>query len=128
MKRIASSTNKETKVIRRVARILSVSFIAILWFFFIGETFFQEHHEPITGNAILQLSITGISLLGLALAWWWESLGGALALTAYIILCFVNPMVLIPPLFPVPLSALLFLVCWWLDRRHDRRGNTVASH
>ncbi len=38
-----------------------------------------------SGNTILQLSINGIWLLGLALAWRWEFMGGTMALTAFVI-------------------------------------------
>jgi hypothetical protein len=70
MKKVVSWTSGETKAIRWVARIVSALFVVVCLFFFVGETLFEEHHQPITGNAILQLAITGVSLLGLALAWW----------------------------------------------------------
>ena len=122
MEKPTSSTNKEAKLIRWIARILSAFFIVVCLFFFIGETFFEEHHGSITGDAILGLSICGVSLLGLALAWRWEFAGAALALVAFFIIGFENPEVLVSPLLIVPATALLFLICWWMDRKHDLRA------
>jgi hypothetical protein len=120
----------ETREIRWTARILSALFIGVFLPFFIGETFFQgpqAHRPPMTGNAILQLSIMGVCLLALSLAWRWELLGGTAALTAYIVLAFVNSEVLILPLFLVPLTALLFIACWWVGRKCDREESVAAN-
>jgi hypothetical protein len=117
-------------IVRWIARILSGLFIILCLMFFVGEAlvplilFPAPDATPLTGNAMLQLTLTGLSLLGLALAWKWEAIGGSIALAAYVIVGIINPGAFI--IFPVPLSALLFLACWWMERRRDQRGNTEA--
>jgi hypothetical protein len=117
-------------IVRWIARILSGLFIILCLMFFVGEAlvplilFPAPDATPLTGNAMLQLTLTGLSLLGLALAWKWEAIGGSIALAAYVIVGIINPRAFI--IFPVPLSALLFLACWWMKRRRDQRGNTEA--
>jgi hypothetical protein len=57
----------------------------------------------------VQLSIFGIGILGLALAWKWELVGGAVSLLAFITLFIVNPDALLWTMFIFPVNALLFL-------------------
>ena len=119
-----SSAGRAIPIVRWVARILSALFIILCLMFFVGEAlvplilFPAPDATPLTGNAMLQLALTGLSLLGLALAWKWEAIGGSIALAAYVIVGIINPGAFI--IFPVPLSALLFLACWWIDKRHNR--------
>jgi len=119
-----SSAGRAITIIRWVARILSALFIILCLMFFVGEAlvplilFPAPDATPLTGNAMLQLALTGLSLLGLALAWKWEAIGGSIALAAYVIVGIINPGAFI--IFPVPLSALLFLACWWIDKHHNR--------
>jgi len=62
---------------------------------FIGETFFGEKIETtMAPNAILQLSIAGIGLIGLGLAWKWKLIGSNISMVAFILLAIINPIVL----------------------------------
>ena len=114
------------KIIRWSLRILSALFIAFLLIMFIGETFFQD--DDLDGvyentDAILQLSVMGIGLIGLALAWKWELTGGIIALAAYIGLAIINPEVLqFSLLFLYPATAILFVVLWAVSR------NTIVKN
>ena len=106
------------KILRWILRILSGIIILFLLFMFIGETFFAEKPGgPLSTNAIIQLSINGIGLIGLGLAWKWELTGGIIALVTYIVLVIINPIVLKAPLlFIWPIIAILFIVLWALSR------------
>ena len=90
---------------------------------FIGETYFGENPgDPLTKNAILQLSIAGTGLLGLGIAWKWELIGGIVSLAAFVVLAIVNPIVLKMELMYIwPVIALLFVVLSRLTR--FRPGN-----
>ena len=103
---------KSYKELRWVLRGFSGLIIAFLLLMFIGET-----GESLTNNAILQLSITGIGLIGLALAWKWELIGGSIALLSFVVLAIINPIVLeVPLMFAWPLTAILFIVLWAISR------------
>lgn len=110
----------EIKIFRWTLRILSAIFIVFFLFMFIGETFFQDYPEnskPMTANAIIQLSLMGLSLIGFIVAWKWELWGGILALVAFAALAIVNPMVVKPSLLLIyPATAILFIVLWKIDR------------
>ncbi|MCK4746603.1 MAG: hypothetical protein KAT15_06200 [Bacteroidales bacterium] len=103
---------KSYKVLRWILRGLSGLIIVFLLLMFIGET-----GESLTNNAILQLSITGIGLIGFALAWKWEFIGGSIALLSFVVIAVINPVVLESSLmFIWPITALLFIVLWALSR------------
>lgn len=96
--------------------------ILFFLFMFIGETFFGEiSEEPMSTNAILQLSVLGVGLIGLGIAWKWELTGGIVSLVAFVVLVIVNPTVLESPLmFVWPLTAILFIVLW-------AKGRNISS-
>lgn len=126
MKKSAPSSSRGITVVRWVARVLSALFIILCLILFVGEGLFPEpQSSPLTTSAILQLTLMGFSLAGLALAWKWEAIGGSIALAAYVIVGIINPGAFI--VFPAPLSALLFLACWWIDRKRKRQGSAAAS-
>ena len=108
------------KIFRRILRIMSALFIAFFLLMFIGETFFQDEAfkpEPMSANSILQVSLFVVSMIGLALAWKWELWGGILTLVALAVLAIVNPNILSFPLLLIyPLTAILFIVLWAIDR------------
>jgi len=111
---------KPIRIFRRTLRIMSAIFIVFFLLMFIGETFFQDeafNPEPMGANSILQLLLFAVSMIGLVLAWKWELWGGILSLVALAVLAIVNPKVLDFPLLLIyPLTALLFIVLWAIDR------------
>ncbi|MBU0509851.1 hypothetical protein KKH27_13595 [bacterium] len=132
MEKPTSSAGRRVRIIRWIVRILSGLFIILCLLFFVGEAliptilFPAPDSTPLTGNAMLQLALFGLSLLGLALAWKWEAIGGLMALAAYVAVGIVNPKAFMAVFF-LPLLALLFLACWWMSRRCNGRGE-AESH
>jgi hypothetical protein len=115
------SWKRDTKSIKRfrwTLRVLSGFIIVFSVLMFIGETFFGENPgEPLSTNAIMGLSIGGIGLIGLGLAWKWEFIGGITALTAFVVIALTDPNVLqFPLLLLYPLIAILFIVLWAISR------------
>jgi hypothetical protein len=102
---------KPNKKFRWILRGLSGLIIVFSLLMFIGETFLDEKTAgPLTNNAILQLSIAGIGLTGLGIAWKWELTGGIIALVAYLVLAIVNYRVLGFPLVYIwPITAILYI-------------------
>ena len=105
------------KILRWILRVLSGIIILFLLFMFIGENFGSESGDPLTTNAIIQLSVTAIGLIGLGLAWKWELPGGIIALVAFIVLAIINPVILKAPLMYIwPIIAILFIVLWAISK------------
>lgn len=116
-----TQSNKELWWLTRVFSGLIILFSLLM---FIGETFFGEKSgEPMSTNAILQLSVAGIGLIGLGIAWKWELTGGIVSLVAFVVLAIVNPTVFKFPLMLVwPLTAILFIVLWAKSRNANSRS------
>jgi hypothetical protein len=75
-------------------------------------------------NDRIGLTLMFTWLLGLALAWKWELAGAPLTLVAILIQAFfINWRVLEGLGMLPPITAVLFVFCWWLARpRHQRDG------
>lgn len=118
--------SKSIKILRWTLRVLSGIFIAFILFMFIGETFFppeSANSKPLSAESIIQLSIMGISVVGLALAWKWELTGGIISLVAFIALGFINTSVWHPSLLLIyPATAISFIVLWAISR-NAKTGN-----
>lgn len=114
---IAASIPRSVKIIRWTARIWSIlATLFILFIFFGGEGIGQA---PIAGVDQFLLSLTGVALVGLFVAWRWELVGGIFTLAmlflreiAWVILKgqwllgFLFLWILIAP------PAILFLIAW----------------
>lgn len=95
------------KVLRWIARIISLLFVLTTLFFMVGEGFF-EHLPPII------MILMGVLMIGgLVLAWKWEFIGALTSLVGFIGVSVLNPGALTKPLmYIVPGTAILFLLCW----------------
>ena len=118
-------STKSYKELRWILRGLSGLIIVFSLFMFIGETFFGENpYEPLSKSATIGLSIAGIGLLGLGLAWKWELLGGIIGLIPFFVLALLDPTILQSSLmFIWPLTAILFIVYWFLNKKATSKNN-----
>jgi hypothetical protein len=112
------------KILRWIARILSVIIVGFFFLMFISETVNSIHSSdiiPISGLDILKITLKGIMLAGLIAAWIWELYGSILTLLAYLALGMINPSVINPLMLLFPVNAILFIITWWLKfhHRHD---------
>jgi hypothetical protein len=112
--------NKLIKNFRWLIRLLSGILILFILFMFIGETFFPPeslNSNPPNTDAIAQLLVFGIVMIGLAIAWKLELTRGLVALSAYALLVIINTNALqFPLLLFYPVTALLFIVLWAVSR------------
>ena len=114
------------KILRWVARILSVIIIAFFLFMFIGEMLDSLHsgkNGSLSNNAILQLTLFGIGIIGIIAAWIWELYGGLLSLVAFVVLAIINPVTIISPVIIYPVNAILFMIVWWMKFRDRKEVN-----
>ena len=94
-------------------RILSALIIAFSLYMFLGHISNYSSSNPMEVSSIVGLSISGLGLLGLALAWKWELIGGVIALASFITIGIMEPVLFtIPWLYIFPLSAVLFIILW----------------
>ncbi len=114
-----------TRRIRWTARIWSLAVIAIAVIVFVGHLGGEDPREVDHPPAENLIPITlCLSVLGLALAWRWEGLGGivnvgffAANLSVYSVLHGeLLELGVIGILSPIVLPGILFLVCWWRSR------------
>jgi hypothetical protein len=123
--------NQVTKWLRWIARIWATLVIAFALLMLIGSAWnwvtigkadpYAAEDYPPTENLI---PITlGLSVLGLAIAWRWEGLGGAIAIVFHLATLAVHHWLLSPRPYPYPVTIIiatpgvLFLVCWWRSRK-----------
>ena len=112
-------STKSYKELRWILRGLSGLIIVFSLFMFIGENYFGENPgKPLSESAIRGLSVAGIGLLGLGLAWIWELPGGIISLIPFVVLAIMDPVILQSPLmFVWPITAMLFIVYWFLNKK-----------
>ena len=111
------------KVTRWAARIFS-ALILLFWGFFIVADLLgdgEEASRPLNASDYVGLITMGAWLIGLAVAWKWEFIGGITALVAFVIAAAANSNVLSFLFLIIPITAALFLASWWM-RRERRDG------
>ena len=108
------------KVVRWIARIMSLLFILMVLFFFMGEVVFRDTPRT-TPLPIIPLVLGALLFIGFGLAWKWEFPGASISLVCFIALSIMNPNVLTKPLwYFLAIIAILFLLCWWWSK-HTRQ-------
>jgi hypothetical protein len=116
MEHLSSVRPAWTKVMRWIARIISLLFILATLFFFMAEEVFRDHPRTVP-LPIGPLVMGALLLVGLGLAWKWELVGALIALVGFIGVSIVNPDALTKAawyIFAVP--PILFLLCWWWSK------------
>lgn len=117
--------DRRTVWLRRVARVWSALVILIALMVLIGNIVAPEETAadyPPAEN-LMPLAM-GVSVLGLALAYRWELLGGLVnvlfwllnVLLYWIIRGYFFPLGALLALSPVMIPGVLFLICWWRER------------
>jgi len=126
-----SLDDRTTIWIRRIARIWSGVVIALALATLIGyvwnwaaigkpDPYAVEGYPPIENLIPITL---GISVLGLAIAWRWEGLGGMITIISHLVTLAVHHWLLSPRPYPYPVTiaiavpGILFLICWWRSRK-----------
>jgi hypothetical protein len=107
-----TTSTDQIKTLRIIARVISALIVGFALVMFIGEAIQSNERgtgEPLTVDAIFGLTLAGIGLLGLALAWKWEMAGGIICVVAFIVLFIVNADAQLWPMFIFPANGLLFI-------------------
>lgn len=68
-----------------------------------------------------------VALVGLALAWKWEVLGGLMTLVGFVILALVSDLgIPASPFIPWPMTAVMFLASAWLGAARTNDQATIV--
>jgi hypothetical protein len=121
----ANVVPRSVKIIRWVARIWSILvFVVVLFVIFTPDPCATE---PVPFEDWFLLSLWGVAILGLLVAWRWELVGGIIPIAtlffrelAWIVLkgeWMVNFLIVWLSIAP---PAILFLVAWGLERMADK--------
>jgi hypothetical protein len=125
MENTGDGADRTTKWIRRIARAWSIVILTITLVMIIAHLVVPDPNEvdypPIENLLVLMMCL---SVLGLGIAWRWESLGGAISVgffLAHLALYWAIrqkffPLEVLAILSPVLITGMLFLVCWWRTR------------
>lgn len=116
---------QSTKLIRRIARILSLVILGFAGLILLGHLVVPETNAadyPFVENFLPM--ILGISILGLAIAWRWEGRGGAITVGFFLLHLAVYwairgyffPLRALVVFSPIFITGVLFLVYWWRSR------------
>lgn len=120
-----TSKNRVLSIIRWVARIGGVAYLAFFLLFFIGETISpSQETNPMTFSEMVGMAFVFAYFAGLVLAWKWEgpgaliAIGGAIAFSVTIQEYSLLVVIMVAP-------GLLFLVCWLISRGLRETKETV---
>jgi hypothetical protein len=107
---------RTVQIIRWIARILGLIYVAFWLMMFIGETLSQSG-EPntIEFHNLIGLIAVFAYMLCLIIAWKWEAIGGIAAIIFIIIFAVAVPDALLMCVF-MALPAILFIICWLMSR------------
>lgn len=109
---------KTVVAVRWIARILSALILFFWGYFIVGHLIGSaaQPSRPITAQDGVLFWMMLLWLLGLALAWRWELVGACVTLAAVLIAALINPGAVGGLGMLPPVTALLFLFCWWMSR------------
>jgi hypothetical protein len=111
--------------IRQMARVFSFIIILLTVLIaaghIIGDEPVVEDYPPIEN---LMPIIMALSVLGLGVAWRWEAVGAGITLGFFVIHLILFwavrgrffPLGVLAVFSPIPITALMFLWCWWKTR------------
>ena len=121
MKNKSSLENKTAKVIRWIARIIGLLLIVLTLAFAIPQL--MSDPKPTAEPVPIVMILSGVFMLGgLGLSWKWELIGALISLVGFIGVGILNPDVMkMPMMYLFPLTAILFLICWWLSKSQSTK-------
>jgi|ERR1035438_3156372 hypothetical protein len=111
-------------ILRWVARIVAILFIAFILIMFIGEggfTNFSQSSIPLQARDYIILSLFGLYILGLVVGLVWEGLGGLISfgfmMTFIIVLVYYGKVPILFYIFFLP--SILFILSWYLHQSSE---------
>ena len=126
MKNKSSLEGKTIRIIRRVARIISLLLIVLTLAFAI-PSFMSDPEQTAESTPFIMILVGVFMLGGLGLAWKWEFIGALISLVGFIGVGIINPDVIkMPMMYLFPLTAILFLICWWLSKSQSIKKENIG--
>ncbi|MFZ4402175.1 MAG: DUF7670 domain-containing protein [Bacteroidales bacterium] len=115
--------NKNLKILRWVARIISVPLILFIGVQLIfPEHGFQDNLKLSTKESIMVIFYPLMYFIGLVISWKWDAIGGIISIFGVLIAAFFRPDILF--LFLVlSIPAALFIAYWYLSKKELETAN-----
>ncbi len=111
------------KPLRWFARILSALIVLFHALSFVAD----RPPASLSSADKLHLTLWGIIMLGMLIAWKWEGIGGLVILLAFVIQIGMNPEAIsMWPFWVAPFTGMLFLICWVYGRRKNEAEAEVS--
>ena len=129
------SVNKWNLLTLNIARIWSILSLVFLIYMLAGHILaeFQDSPDKLTGGLnssrewILFICFPISTLVGLAVAWRFEALGGLIAVVGMVGLFVLRPDLIMQPVFLIlPAPAFLFLAHWVMERNQPQPNNQAV--
>jgi hypothetical protein len=110
-------------LVRWSARVISSLIVLFFGFFLVAHLVGDQERasRPLVWSDYVILTTLIVSLVGLLLSWRWEFAGGAIALIAILVCATLNWRTLVSPGVLIPISAVLYLLSWWIGRASGNR-------
>lgn len=108
-----------TQILRWTARLLGTLLVLFVVVMMVGEG--VPKPSILTGSERLMFAPLSAMLLGLILAWRWEGIGGALALSGYFLCGVLGPRLTSSPFMAGGAAGCLYLLAWWTSDRSKWR-------
>lgn len=108
--------------VRWSARLLSILILFFWGFFLVAHVMGDDAKvdNSFFWRDIIALTALLTSIGGLLVAWKWEFSGAAFTILAVLVGAIINPYVLVFPGTMIPITAALFLSCWWMTKNEKR--------
>ncbi|MEA2021128.1 MAG: hypothetical protein U9N08_01475 [Candidatus Caldatribacteriota bacterium] len=120
--------------LRRIARIWSIVIIVFTFIMLAGyainwiktgivDPHAVDDYPPIEN--LIPFTLT-LSVMGLAIAWRWEYLGGVINIGFFLLSLAIHFWMVSPRPYPLlvaialPTPGVLFLICWWISRQSKK--------
>ncbi|MCD4684097.1 MAG: hypothetical protein K8R86_12505 [Bacteroidales bacterium] len=118
--------SKTIRDLRKIARILGLILIVLTLTFVIVEL--MSEPKSTSEPTPIAMILSGVFILGgLGLAWKWELIGALITLAGFIGVGILNPDAMAKPMmYLFPLTAILFLICWWLSKLQRTKEENVS--
>jgi len=112
---------KTISIVRWIARTTGAILLLIIAAFVIGEGFPNPAALPL--NEFIIFVVLTFMEIGVVIAFKWELPGGVLIIAGYLVFALIEKKLIAGPLFPAFfIVGVLFLLCWWMDRKRIIKG------
>ncbi len=118
--------------LRWALRILSIITIVLTAYMIFNNTFLNENAQrSVSSETLKAIGVAAIGIIGLALSWRNELIGGIISLASFVVVFIKEPSIAqhFPFLLLFPLISILFIILWKQSKnQHERKFEHIAEN